>query len=159
METQTIKKVLNFLEKKEKKMKPYRWKLINNEPLTEEELNIKGNLKLARTNITSVPKGLNVSGYIDLIDCQNLKSIQEDLYVMEDLYLGGCLNFESLPKNSFVGGDVHLEYCKNLTFLPAGFKVGGDLIIFKTPLTKFSDDELFDMIKPYGYIKGKISRL
>ena len=159
MKKQTIKKVLNFLEKKEKKITPFRWKLTNNEQLTEEELNIKGNLKLAQSNITSLPKGLNVSGYVDLIDCQNLKSIQEELYVTEDLYLGGCINLESLPNNSFVGGDVHLEYCENITSIPPGLKIGGNLIIFKTPLTKFSDDELLDMIKPDGYIKGKISRL
>jgi len=37
-------------------------------------------------------------------------------------------------------------------------KVDKDLYIKNTPLTKFSDDELLDMIKPDGFIKGEIKR-
>jgi hypothetical protein len=37
-------------------------------------------------------------------------------------------------------------------------KVGGNLYIFKTNFTKFSDDEIRDMIKP-GFIGGKIMRM
>ena len=159
MEKETLKRIFDFLEKEENKNAPVLWKLINNKLLTKEQLTIKGHLRLARTNITSLPKGLNVLGYLDLIGCENLKSIQEGLYVREDLYLGGCINFESLPNNSFVGGNLHLEYCKNLSSLPNGLKVEGGLFIHDTPLAKkYTNDEIRDMVKPDGYIIGQILR-
>ena len=90
--------------------------MLKNIPLTEEDLNVKGNLKLANTEITSLPEGLKVGGYLDL------------------------------------------SKCKSLTSLPKGLKVDNNLHIKKTPLEKFSDDELLDMIKPDGFIKGEIKR-
>jgi len=41
--------------------------------------------------------------------------------------------------------------------LPEGLKVRGDLHIKNTELTKYSDDELREIIQP-GFIKGKIIR-
>lgn len=159
MEKETIEKILDFLEKEENKNAPFMWKLLNNKPLTKEQLTIKGHLRLTRTNITSLPKDLNVLGYLNLIDCKNLKSIQEGLYVREGLYLGGCINFESLPNDSFVGGNLHLEYCENLSSLPNGLKVEGDLFINNTPLAKkYTNEEIRDMVKPDGYIIGYINR-
>jgi len=159
MEKETIEKILDFLEKEENKNAPFMWKLLNNKPLTKEQLTIKGHLRLTRTNITSLPKDLNVLGYLNLIDCKNLKSIQEGLYVREDLYLGGCINFESLPNDSFVGGNLHLEYCENLSSLPNGLKVEGNLFINNTPLAKkYTNEEIRDMVKPDGYIIGYILR-
>jgi len=159
MEKETLKNIFYFLEEKENKSAPFIWKLKNNEPFTENEITIKGHLRLARTNITSLPKGLNVLGYLDLIGCENLKSIQEGLYVREDLYLGGCINFESLPNDSFVGGDMHLFNCRNITELPNGLKVEGSLFIYGTPLAKkYTNDEIRDMVKPDGYIIGYINR-
>ena len=159
MEKETLKKIFYFLEEKENQKAPFMWKLINNEPFTENKITIKEHLRLSRTNITSLPKGLNVLGYLACIDCKDLKSIQEGLYVREDLYLGGCINFESLPNDSFVGRDLHLEYCKNLTSLPKGLKVEGNLYIDNTPLAnKYTNDEIRDMVKPDGYIIGYIYR-
>ena len=74
--------------------------------------------------------------------------------------IGGYLNLfytkiTSLPKGLEVGGSLHLAHCKELTSLPKGLKVGGNLYIYNTPLTKYSDNELREMVKPDGYI-GKI---
>jgi len=35
-------------------------------------------------------------------------------------------------------------------------KVGGSLYIYRTKFTEISDDELVNMIRPNGYIKGEI---
>ena len=159
MKKEIVKRIFEFLEDKGEHNMPFNFKLLNNEPLTKRDLNVEGSLYLATKNITSLPKGLNVLGYLACIDCKNLKFIQEGLYVREDLYLGGCINFESLPNDSFVGGDLHLEYCKNLTSLPKGLKVEGNLYIDNTPIAnKYSNDEIRDMVKPDGYILGQIYR-
>ena len=136
MEKETLKSIFNFIEEKEAHKTPFLWKLINDEPFTEDELNIKGGLDLSETVITSLPNGLKIGGELDLIDCPNLISLPEDLKV---------------------GGDLFLYECKNLTSLPKGLQVGLNLYIGKTPLTNYSDDELRKMIKP-GFIKGKILR-
>jgi hypothetical protein len=44
-----------------------------------------------------------------------------------------------------------------LTSLPKGLKVWTTLYIRNTPLEKFSDEELKEMVYP-GFIKGKIER-
>jgi hypothetical protein len=51
MEKETINNIFEFIKKNNNKNKPLRWKLINNEPLTDDELNIEGNLiKFIRFN-------------------------------------------------------------------------------------------------------------
>ena len=62
----------------------------------------------------------------------------------------------SLPEGLEVGSDLYLRYT-SITLLPKGLKVGGMLDITNTPLTKYSDDKLREMIKP-GFIKGEIYR-
>jgi len=54
-----------------------------------------------------------------------------------------------------VKDDLVLRNCKNLKYLPKGLKVGGDLHIYGTPIAKFEDNEIIEMIKP-GFIKGDI---
>ena len=79
----------------------------------------------------------------------------------EDLNVKGDLDLEfskktSLPEGLKVGGRLVLSY-SNITSLPEGLKVGGDLYIHATPLTKYLDDDLRQMVKP-GFIKGIIYR-
>jgi len=139
MKKETIKNILNFLEKEENKKHKGRdnviWKLKFDEPFTEEELNVKGNLDLSYSKITSLPDGLKVGGYLIL----NYSSIK------------------SLPDSLKVGGRLNLVYTK-ITSLPKGLEVEGDLFIVRTNFTNFSNDEIRDMIKP-GFIRGKIYRL
>ena len=114
MEKEALKRIFEFLEEKGEHRIPLRWKLVNNIPLTKEDLNVKGDLDLSDLEITSLPKGLKVGGDLDL-------------------------------------------YNTEIRLLPQGLKVGGYLYINTTPLTKYTDEELREMIKP-GFIKGKIKR-
>jgi hypothetical protein len=137
MKKDTLKNILDFLLEKENMDKPFRWKLVNNEPLTKEELTIKGDLFLPDSDITSLPEGFKVGNSLNLMNCKNLIS---------------------LPKGLKVGGYLDLGNCTSLTYLPEGLKIGAFLNIRNTKLAKYSDDELKDMIKPNGYIQLSIFR-
>ena len=67
-----------------------------------------------------------------------------------------CRHLTSLPEGLKVGGILSLNY-SSVTSLPKGLEVGGDLEIEDTALTKYSDEELREMVKP-GFIKGNIIR-
>ena len=135
MKEEALKRIFELIEKKEGHRIPLKWKLINNIPLIEGDLNVKGSLDLDNTKITSLPEGLKVGGDLNLFDTK----------------------ITSLPEGLEVPGFLNLSSCKKLTSLPKGLKVGGDLYIYGTPLTKYSYEELREMIKP-GFIKGKIIR-
>jgi len=135
MEKETLKNIIDFLEKNDNKNKPFKWKLLNNEPLTEDELNFKGELNLQFSKITSLPKGLKVR---------------------HSLFLEYCTSLTSLPEGLKVGYNLYL-YNSGIKLLPKGLEVERDLFIRDTSLAKLSDDELREMIKP-GYIKGDINR-
>ena len=134
MDEKTIKNIFNFLEEKEGHNTPFIWKLKNNIPLSEEELDVKGNLNLTDKNITSLPEGLKIDGDLNLI----------------------FTHITSLPKGLVVGGELDISYT-GITLLPEGLKIGGWLYIVDTKLTKYTDDELREMIYP-GFIKGEIRR-
>ena len=134
MKIEQLKRIFDFLEEKGEHRAPVKWKLINNIPLTEDDLNVKGDLDLFDSKIKSLPEGLKVSGTLDLSYSKII----------------------SLPKGMEVGGTLFLHFSK-LTSLPEGLEIGEHLFIGKTPLTKYSDEELREMIKP-GFIKGKIVR-
>ena len=177
MKKEALKRIFDFLEEKEsKKYKDtLRWKLIFNEPLTKEDLNVKGDLDLSGRNITSLPeglkvggnlhlqvskiellpKGLKVGGALDVSYTPKLKSLPSDLDVKGNMHLGGT-KIISLPEGLKVGGTIFV-YEANLSSLPKGLKVGGDLYIREVDLEKYSDKELREMVKP-GFIKGKIDR-
>jgi hypothetical protein len=134
MEKEALKKIFDFLEKEENRKKPFAYKVKNNEPLTEKDLNIEGDLDLSNFKITSLPEGLKVGRVLDLTD-SDIKSLPEGLEVENSLWLAGCWGLTSLPKD---------------------LKVGGNLYIYRTKFTEISDNELVNMIMPNGYIKGEI---
>jgi hypothetical protein len=136
MDKSTLKNIFKFLEEKGEHKAPFKWKLENNIPLSKEELNVKGTLRLSYSDITSLPEGLKVG---DNLNLQNSE-------------------ITSLPKNLKVGASLLLYYCKNITSLPEGLQVGGNLSIFNTPLVKLSDETILSMIEPDGYINGYIIR-
>jgi Leucine-rich repeat (LRR) protein len=133
MKKETLKNIFDFLEEEDNKNKPFRWKLVNNEPLMEDELTIEGDLHLGSLSIKSLPDNLVVKG---------------------ELYLSDS-SIESLPKGLVVGGDLSLRRCMNLKSLSKGLKVDGDLYISRSSMEHYSDDEIREMIKP-GYINGEI---
>ena len=151
MVKEALKRILVFLEKNENNNIPFKWKLINNERLTKEDLNVEGDLNLSGRNITSLPEGLKVGGSL-FIDNTKITSLPEGLKVGDSLNLART-NITSLPEGLKVGGGLNVAYSTILS-LPKGLEVGGDLYIHGTDLKKYTDDELREMIKP-GFIKGK----
>ena len=156
MEKETLKRIFKFLEEKEKHKVPFIFKVKCEIPFTKEELNIKGRLYLFDSKITSLPEGLKVGGDLDLSYSEKLNSLPKGLKV------GGYLNLfyskiTSLPEGLKVGGSLTLTFCDNITSLPESLYVDGDLYIRETPLQKYTDEELREMVKP-GFIKGKIIR-
>ena len=138
MEKKALKRIFAFLEKKESKSHEnkgtFLWKIIFNEPLTNKDLNVKGDLFLRNSKITSLPEGLKVGGDLDL----------------------GWTKITSLPEGLEVGGILDL-YWTNITSLPKGLKVDDYLNIRETTLLEYTDEELREMIQP-GFIKGQIIR-
>jgi hypothetical protein len=133
MVKEALKRIFDFLERKGEHKAPFIWKLKNNIPLTEDELNVKGDLILTDINITSLPEGLKVEGTLEL-DETIIKSLPEGLEVGGNLDLSGSL-INSLPK---------------------GLKVGGKLYIYRTPISEdYYHEDIIEMIKP-GFIKGEI---
>ena len=115
MKKEQLKRIFEFLKEKEEQNPPFMWKYMNNIPLTEDDLNIEGDLFLRNSKITSLPEGLKVGGNLSLYSCKNIKS------------------------------------------LPKGLEVNGFLIIGFAKITKYTDIEIREMIKP-GFIKGRIVR-
>ena len=134
MEKEALKRIFDFLEEKGEHNAPFRWKILNNKPITKEDLKIGGNLDLRFEKITSLPDGLKVDGDLEL----------------------NVSNIKSLPKGLNVRGNLDLRYT-NITSLPKGLEVHSGLIIKKTALLEYTDEELREMIKP-GFIDGEIFR-
>jgi hypothetical protein len=160
MEKETLKKIFEFLEENGEHNAPLMWKLQNNIPITEKDLNIEGNLDLTDTNIKSLPNGLKIAG--------NLILTETDMrFLPEGLLVGGHLdlyasNIDSLPKGLKVGRDLSIEatYIKSL---PRGLQVGGDLYLNDSKLLNNIDyndsNELRDIVKKMvepGFIKGNV---
>ena len=181
MEKETLKNILDFLKHNENRNIPFMWKLKNNEPFTDDELHIKGDLVLEESNITSLPEGLKVGGSLNLASCIDLKSLPDNLKVGENLSLsetrfrflpkglevGGTLDLyaseiDSLPKDLKVGGDLNIEGTY-IELLPSGLQVGGDLYLNDSKLLNNIDyndsNELRDIVKKMvepGFIKGNV---
>jgi hypothetical protein len=135
MKKETLKNIMHFLEKEDNKSS-IKWKLLNKEPFTEEDLDVRGDLNLYYINPTSLPEGLKVRG---------------------NLFLEYCESLTSLPEGLEVGYDLYLTESPNITSLPKGLKVYGDLFIADTKLEAYTDEELREMVKP-GVIRGRIIR-
>ena len=160
MEKETLKKIFEFLEENGEHNAPLMWKLQNNIPLTEKDLNIEGNLDLTDTDIKSLPDGLKVAGNLNLTET-DMESLPERLEVAGNLYLDHSF-IKSLPKDLKVGGDLSIEatYIKSL---PRGLQVGGDLYLNDSKLLNNIDyndsNELRDIVKKMvepGFIKGNV---
>jgi hypothetical protein len=155
MDKSTLKRIFEFLHKKEGTLE---WKFLLNEPLTEEDLNIEGDLDLSNTKITSLPeglKGLHVGGDLNLF-ASAITSLPENMYVGGNLNLNHT-RIKLLPIGLKVIGNIYLKHCRNIVSLPKGLEVNGDIVIEWTNLTRYNDNKLREMVYP-GYIKGEIDR-
>jgi hypothetical protein len=152
----TIRSIFKFLEKEENRKTPIFWKILNNEPIEQDDLIVNGDINMEYSNIESLPEGLYVNGDLSLFGSE-IKSLPKDLYVSENLYVGYCDNITSLPEGLYVGGNLSIAKT-NISSLPKGLKVDGFLFIRYTPLVDFSDEELIKMIKPTDDVDGYINR-
>jgi len=132
MKKETLKNIFYFLEEEGEYKAPFMWKWLTNEPLTEDDLHINGDLDLTFSRIESLPEGLNISG---------------------DLNLTFCENISSLPKGLIVRRNLILEDCSQLYSLPKGLKVGGTLYINTSPLGEYSEGQLRNMVGDDGYLR------
>lgn len=132
MKHNILKNIFDFLENEENIRAPFLWKWLTNEPFTEDDLHINGDLDLTFSRIESLPEGLNISG---------------------DLNLTFCENISSLPKGLIVRRNLILEDCSQLYSLPKGLKVGGTLYINTSPLGEYSEGQLRNMVGDDGYLK------
>ena len=56
MKKEALKRIFEFLEEKEEQNPPFKWKLLNNKPLSEDDLDVKGDLYLISTEIYTLPQ-------------------------------------------------------------------------------------------------------
>ena len=82
MKKETLKRIFDFLEEKGEHRGPLFWKHKNNIPLTEEDLNIKGDLDLSDSKITSLPKGLKVGKILYIKNSPLTKYTDQELREM-----------------------------------------------------------------------------
>ena len=86
MEKEALKRIFEFLEEKEGKTHKdkgsLKWKIIFNEPITKEDLNVKGGLNLSNKNITSLPEGLKVGGSLYIKNTKLTKYLDNELREM-----------------------------------------------------------------------------
>jgi|14BtaG_2_1085337.scaffolds.fasta_scaffold15340_3 hypothetical protein len=154
--------IFKFLEKKDNRPIPFNLKLIHELPLTPEELNIKGDLKISPEGwgsksdalLASLPAGLKVKGNVDVRGSQ-LASLPDNLEVGGDLWLDNT-PIASLPDNLKVGTIERLAYLQpkdgwnsviktfvkdglridgtQINSIPNNLEVGGDFELRDTPL-------------------------
>ena len=120
-----IYNLFKFLEDKEGKPIPFKYKLIYRpETLTPKELNVRDDLDLYNTSITSLPAGLEVGGTLWLNDTP----------------------ITSLPADLKVGGYLDLRSTK-ITTLPVGLEVGANLWLNVTPIAKkYTEQQIRKMV-------------
>ena len=113
MKKETIKNIFDFLQEKGEHRTPFLWKWKNNIPLTKEDLNVQGDLKLSRSDITSLPEGLKVGGDLDLWSSK-ITSLPKGLEVGGTLYLYKSALVEytdkelrNMVKPGFLKGDIY----------------------------------------------------
>ena len=130
-----LEKVFEFIKEKRGYDYPVIYKLLNGIPLSDDELNVSGDLNLRESKITSLPDNLKVGGNLDL----------------------PCTDITSLPDNLKVGGDLNLIRTK-ITSLPDNLHVGGYLFLENTPLSKrYTEEEIRKMIEDRGgFVKWSI---
>jgi hypothetical protein len=153
-----LKNFFKFLEDKEGKNPPLKYKLIyDQESLTLEDLNFKGFLDLRDTStpITSLPDGLTLDGGLSLARTK-IVSLPDNLTVSQNLHLNDT-NITSLPNNLTVGDTLYMQDTK-INSIPNNLEIGRNFWLYRTPLfQKYSEAQIIKMIQDKGgYIKGKI---
>ena len=96
MEKEALKRIFEFLEEKGEHIIPLPVKIKLAMPIAKEDLNVKGDLSLSNSGITSLPKGLEVGG---------------DLYLREvDLEKYSDKELREMIKPGFIKGKIDRDY-------------------------------------------------
>ena len=113
MQKEQLKRIFDFLKEKGEHRTPLKFKLLNNVPLTEEDLNIEGILDLSFSSIKSLPEGLKVGGTLDL-EHSRITNLPKGLEVGENLYIKNTQlikytdkELREMIKPGFVKGKIH----------------------------------------------------
>ena len=86
MKEDLAKYFFDFLDQKEERKIPFRFKLLYfPEKITKDDLSVGGNLNLEETRITSLPEGLSVGGNLNLRRTP-ITSLPKDLLVKGKIY-------------------------------------------------------------------------
>lgn len=104
-----IEKVFDFIKEKRGYDYPFIYKLVKGLPVSEDELNIEGHLRLGDTGVSFLPDNLNVHGFLSLTRLSKITHLPNNLTVHDDLYMNHT-NIETIPNNLKVSGDLHLLY-------------------------------------------------
>jgi len=167
MKTETIEKILNFLQNNEYKEIPKEWvnlketnsliKKFENHP-NGVQYKHEGNLDLSGEQLTKLPNDLYVDGWLGLSNCPQLTKLPDKLYAGKTLSISKT-NIKELPDNLYVGGNLFLIET-SIEEIPNNLYVGRNLFIQNTPLSrKYTHEEIYEMITLRGgEIIGEIFR-
>ena len=100
-------------------------------------LKVGGSLNLKNTAITSLPDGLQVGGSLNLSETK-ITSLPNDLKVGYSLFLSYTA-ITSIPDGLIIRGNLSLNDTK-ITSLPEGLSVGDYLDLSRTPITSIPKD-------------------
>lgn len=156
MKKQTVKQFFEFLEKREKTLPPFLYKLIlSPETLTEEDLTIKGNLELWGIDVEKLLEGLKVKGDLGLEDCI-IEDLPDGLEVGGSLYLINAASLKRLPDNLKVGRGLHIDFTY-FEDVPINLKIKGNLHARDSKLIrKYGKDLRKEIETKGGYVRGWI---
>lgn len=158
MKKQTVKQFFEFLEKREKAILPFLYKLIlSPETLTEEELTVEQDLDLTNIDIDTLPEGLTVKGVLDL-ENSLIKYLPVNLTIEESLVLSNAIALKELPDRLTVGRDLWLDDTYIMD-VPRNLKVERDLFVGRSNiLAKYGTMEAVGeaIRRKGGYVGGQV---
>lgn len=126
--------IFQFLQDNKGKKVPLLYKLLNNLPLTKDDLFIDGDLNLMYSEITYLPDNLTVNGRLILYQTK-IKSLPNNLRVKTWLNIENT-DISVLPDDLYVGNDL---YCLNSLLIQT---IKKDLSL----LTKYKEQVKGDII-------------
>jgi hypothetical protein len=139
-----------FIKDKRGYEAPLQFKILNDLPISKEDLEVGGYLDLDNTEVTSLPVGLKVETDLHLLHTP-ITSLPPGLEVGGNLDLRG-VQITQLPAGLKVGENLYLQNTK-ITSLPDDLEVGGDLYLGSTPLGRKGQVGRMPGVKGKIYLK------
>jgi len=102
------KDIFDFIKQKRGKEIPFEYKVLNNLPLTRNDLIINSNIDFSNKKINKLPNNMKVYGNLDLFST-NLEKLPNNLYV-EGYVCISHTKISSLPDDLIVNGYLHCYF-------------------------------------------------